>query len=47
MTLFLLYSCLCAQLDKGFGSLRNCNKISDKDLLDGFLGVEFTFTTLS
>ena len=42
MTFSLLYSCVCAQLDKGFG----CNRISDKDLLDGFLGVEFTFTTL-
>ena len=28
-------------------SLRICNKISDKDLLDDFLGVESTLTTLS
>ena len=27
--------------------MRNCNKISDKDLLDGFLGVEFTLNILS
>ena len=46
--LFYFYSCLCAQLDKGFGSLGEAViKISDKDLPDWFLGVEFTLKTLS